>query len=168
MYYAQSKKDNELLQQFNDVINKYNFKLREGLIVKKANATYPRLVNTQLRGKRSAVEVLKSLTQGIIDDAPFSMIYDIMKTQKLYCDNGYIASPHVLTFVNLSLEKPQWDDEAIMIKKLLQKNHNNKIGLIKRILEKCNFTLEDINEVNNYLMRLGPAFTMSSYNIKHI
>ena len=168
MFYAQSKKDNELLHRFNDIINKYNFKLREGLIVKKANATYPRLVNTQLRGKRSATEVLKSLTQGIIDNAPFSMIYDIMKTQKLYNQDGYIGSPNLLSFINLSPEKPQWDDEAIIIRKLIKNNHNNKIGLIKRIMSKCDFNLEEINEVNNFLMRLGPAFTMSEYNIKHI
>ena len=109
--------------RFNDIINKYNFKLREGLIVKKANATYPRLVNTQLRGKRSATEVLKSLTQGIIDNAPFSMIYDIMKTQKLYNHRRlYRQAPtSYLSFINLSPEKPQWDDEAIIIRKLNQK-----------------------------------------------
>lgn len=164
MYYAQCKADNELLLKFNDIINKYNYKLREGLIVKKANATYPRLVNTQLRGKRSAQEVLNTLTQGILSDVPFSMIYDIMKTQKLFISDSYVACPHPLSFVNLSLTKPDWDDENFLIKKLVEKYKDNKLSLIHKILDKCDFKLEEINEVNNYLMRLGPAFKMAKYN----
>ena len=160
MFYAQTEEDNKVLENFNDVITKYNIKLGAGLIVKKPNSIYPRLSNSDKRGKRGAQEVINNLCDGLLKDPPFSIIFDIMKIKGMTRVNGYLCCPQMLCFLNLSCESPKFSSHIFKMKNLIKKNHNNKIGLICKMIELCEFKLEEINEVNKFLMRCGPAFKM--------
>ena len=84
-----------------------------------------------------------------------------MKIKGITRVDGYLCCPQMLCFLNLSTDSPQFDSHIFIMKKLIKNNHNNKISLICKMVELCEFSLDDINEVNKFLMRCGPAFKMT-------
>ena len=87
MYYPQSLEDENLLKQLQTIQNKFRMKLTDGLIIIKHNSQYPRLSCTNKRGVEAGRELVANLCNGLINNAPISILYDII--QATLTDNNY-------------------------------------------------------------------------------
>jgi len=160
-YYPQTESDEEKLNNFRSVVNKYKMKELDGLIVKKRNATYPRLKCSKLRGAKAGEQLVKNLCDGLIDNADGSIIHDIMDAD-LGCniEHNIPFSHKKLSFINLDDKLPDYilHGDDYYIAKLLKHKDEKKIGIIKQIISTANLSLDEINTICHYLMRQGPKF----------
>ena len=143
MFYPQNENDNKLLENFKDIVEKYKYKINQGVYIKKANALYPRLSSSQKRGKRSAEEVIKDLCDGLIPNIHFCIIYDIMSDIEIKYDTEYniFYSNRLVSFINL-------------INKIPIFNTKSKILKIKKEIKNANFNGEQLNELCKFITGL--------------
>jgi len=144
MFYPQTKSDSVILMNFKAIKDKYRVKLESGHIIKKPNGIYPRLLDSKNRGKRSAEEVIKSLCQGLINDPPFSIIYDIMKDMEIKYDDDYdvYKCDQLLSFINLSNETPAF-------------NKSTRLDFVKKYISESNFNPYQLSDISKYVCRLS-------------
>lgn len=145
MFYPQTKSDNDKLENFKAIRDKYKTKLQEGHIIKKANSIYPRLDETKKRGKRSAEEVVEHLCIGLIDNPHFSIIYDIIKDniEINYDENSKcFYSTQLLSFINLSPNTPLF-------------NQNTKLSDILKQIKDAKFNAQQLTDISKFVMRLS-------------
>ncbi len=143
MFYPQTLTDNKFLENFKDIREKYNYKLAQGVYIKKPNAIYPRLKDSKKRGHRSAEEVINDLCTGLIPDPPFTIIYDIMKSNEIRYDHidDIYYSNQLLSFINLSTNKP-----------ILRPK--NKLSNIMKQIKEANFNGQELTEISKYVCSL--------------
>ncbi len=143
MFFPQTKTDNTFLGNFKDIREKYRYKISQNVYIKKPNALYPRLAGSKKRGKRSADEVIQDLCNGLIPNAPFTIIYDIMKEIEIRYDHedDIYYSDQLLSFINLSTNKP-----------ILKPK--NKLSHVKKIIKDSNFNGMELTEISKYVCSL--------------
>ena len=109
MYYAQTPSDQILLENFKDVVNKYNSLVVDGLIIFPKNALYPRLSISHARGKRAALQLINTLCKNLIPDPPPTILHDIRKAEFDYDDTyDILTSKRYVSFMTLHHKVPKY------------------------------------------------------------
>jgi len=109
MYYAQTPSDQILLENFKDVVNKYNSLVVDGLIIFPKNALYPRLSISHARGKRAALQLINTLCKNLIVDPPPTILHDIRKAEFDYDDMyDILTSKRYVSFMTLHHKVPKY------------------------------------------------------------
>lgn len=145
MFYPQTKSDNDKLENFKAIREKYKTKLEQGHIVKKSNSIYPRLLDSKKRGKRSAEEVVDHLCIGLLEKPHFSIIYDIIKDNiNIHYDEEAkcFFSNQLLSFINLSPNTPLF-------------NQNSKLSAILKQIREAKFNAQQLTDISKFVMRLS-------------
>ena len=150
MYYAQTKTDEIKLNNFRAVITKYHVKLLEGIIIKKPNAIYPRLICSKLRGIKAGDQLVKNLCDGLINNADPSILFDIINNEFDIDKNPFLKN-----IPNYILR-----DDDYYIDKLICNNYTSqkKLQLIQSVIKKSNLNFDEINNICHFLMRQGKPF----------
>tara|TARA_R110000824_G_scaffold347197_1_gene533991 strand:- start:1618 stop:2121 length:504 start_codon:yes stop_codon:yes gene_type:complete len=163
MYYAQTKTDEIKLNNFRAVITKYHVKLLEGIIIKKPNAIYPRLICSKLRGIKAGDQLVKNLCDGLINNADPSILFDIINNEiGINLEYNIPFSSNKLSFINLQQNIPNYilRDDDYYIDKLICNNYTSqkKLQLIQSVIKKSNLNFDEINNICHFLMRQGKPF----------
>lgn len=148
MYYPQSLEDENLLKQLQTIQNKFRMKLTDGLIIIKHNSQYPRLSCTNKRGVEAGRELVANLCNGLINNAPISILYDII--QATLTDNNYwnlLCSNIPLTILHLDTNIPTYilHDQDYHINMLL--NYGDHYDTILKLIKSATLTEEEIKRI---------------------
>jgi hypothetical protein len=108
-YYPQTPDDEELFNNFRDVVYKYNQLKVDGMVTLPANGIYPRLSISHNRGIRAGEELLNFLCKNLINNPPISLLEDIKDAEFiLHKLNGVLGSSKPVSFMVLGTDIPEY------------------------------------------------------------
>lgn len=108
-YYPQTPDDATLLDNFRDVVIKYNQLKVDGMITIPSNGTYPRLSISHNRGYRAGMELLNHLCLNLIKDPPITLINDIQDAEFIMNkEYGILGTSLPVTFMVLGTNIPDY------------------------------------------------------------
>lgn len=151
MYYAQTSYDQERLNNFESVVNKYFSMVKDDLIIKKPNSLYPRIATSNYRGVKAGVQLVKQLCLNLINNPPISIIFDIINSSLTYDKtHQVVVSNKPLSFIFLVNQIPQYllQNDSYYISKLIE--NNKPLDIIKKIMDTCDLTITELNSITKY------------------